>query len=337
VKSIKFLAANFKLNLKKFLIVFVVFCFVTPAVFSQSKRELTHLYSDYLKGIFNIEEGNLPEALEDLKRTKSKDPNSLHIRLKIAFVLIRLDRLDEAEDILREAKSIDPDNLDISLSLIFVYTYRKKDKELEQEYEYLLKKAHTQRPKDVNISQYLAQFYFYKKKPKQAITIYEKLLENNPNYVDAFFWLGYLYEETGRQADAIKAWKKGLKVKPDYAPILNSLGYIYAERDINLDLAEEMLKKALEQEPDNGAYLDSIGWLYFKKRNFKAAENYLTKAISYTKDPEIYEHLGDLYREIDDLEKSIGYYKEGLLYFPANKNLKEKFEKYGEESKISEE
>jgi len=337
VKSLKFLAANSGFILRKVLIAFIILSFFSPSAFTQSKKELTHLYSDYLKGLFNIEEGNLPEALKSLKRAKSKDPNSLHIRLKIAFVLIRLDRLEEAENILREAKNIDPDNLDISLSLIFVYSYRKKDKELEQEYENLLKKAHTQRPKDVNISQYLAQFYFYKKRPKQAIEIYEKLLENNPNYVDAFFWLGYLYEETGRQADAIAAWKEGLKIESDYAPILNSLGYIYTEKGINLDLAEEMLKKALAQEPDNGAYLDSLGWLYFKKRNFKAAENYLIKAISYTKDPEIYEHLGDLYREVDDLEKSIGYYKEGLLYFPNNKNLKEKFDKYGEESKVSEE
>ena len=337
MKSIKILTATFAFNLKKFLIVFVIFCFVIPSTFAQSKREIRYLYSDYLKGLFCIEEGNLPEALENLKSAKSKDPDSLHIRLKIAFVLIRLDRLNEAEAILREAKSIDPDNLDVSLSLIFVYSYRKKDKELEQEYEYLLEKAHTQRPKDANISQYLAQFYFYKKKPKLAIAIYEKLLENNPNYVDAFFWLGYLYEETGRRADAVKTWKEGLKVNPDYAPILNSLGYIYVQKGINLDLAEEMLKKALEQEPDSGAYLDSLGWLYFKKRSFNVAEDYLIKAISYTKDPEIYEHLGDLYREINDLEKSISYYKEGLLHFPANKNLKEKFQKYEEENKISEE
>ena len=176
-----------------FLIFFIFFLIITPVSFSQNQKLNKDLYSSYLKGLLYIERGDYLQGLEELGKAKAKDPKSIHIRLRMATVLIRLDRIDEAEAVLKEAKEIDSDNLDVSLALIFVYSYAEKDKELEEEYEVFLQKAHELKPKDIGISEYLAQFYFYKKKPKEAIAIYERILEVNPNYVEALFWLGYLY------------------------------------------------------------------------------------------------------------------------------------------------
>lgn len=319
----------------RFFLILIIFCLnILPLSFSQSQSYLTNLYSAYLKGLFYVERGDYLLGLKELEKAKAQDPKSIHIRLKIATVLIRLERVGEAEKVLKEAKRIDPNNLDISLALIFVYSYAQKDKELEKEYEELLEKAHELKPKDIGISEYLAQFYFYRKKPKEAIEIYEKILEVSPDYVDAFFWLGYLYEETGQREEAIKVWKKGLEIEPSYAPILNSLGYIYAEEGVNLDLAEEMIKKALEKEPENGAYLDSLGWVYFKKGAYQQAREYLEKALNFTKDPEIYEHLGDLYIKLGEEDRGIGLYKEGFKHFPDYKNLERKIEENEKKDKV---
>jgi uncharacterized protein HemY len=97
-----------------------------------------------------------------------------------------------------------------------------------------------------------------------------------------------------------------------------------------------MIKKALEKEPENGAYLDSLGWVYFKKKDYKKAEEYLKKAISYIIDPVIYEHLGDLYIEVSNAEEAVKFYQEGLSNFPENKNLQEKCNKYGKKDKVPE-
>nr|MBP7089113.1 hypothetical protein [Candidatus Omnitrophota bacterium] len=115
-----------------------------------------------------------------------------------------------------------------------------------------------------------------------------------------------------------------------------SLGYTYAEEEINLDLAESMIKKALQKEPDNGAYLDSLGWVYFKKGDLKKAESYLLKAVERMKDPDIYEHLGDLYIKLGDSQKGKDYYQEGLSNFPEDKDLQSKTKEYGEKDKVSE-
>ncbi len=314
--------------MRLFLIIFIFCLIITPLSFSQSQTRSKDLYSSYLKGLLHIEKGNYAEGLKELGKAKAKDPQSIHIRLKIATVLVRLDKIDEAEAVLKEAKKLAPDNLDISLALIFVYSYAEKDQALEDEYEVFLRKAHELKPKDVGISEYLAQFYFYKKRPQEAIKLYEKILENSPDYIEALFWLGYLYDESGRRKEAIDTWKKGLEIDSDFAPILNSLAYTYAKEGIKLDEAEKMIKRAIEKEPENGAYLDSLGWVYFQKGDLQKAKEYLTKAINLVKDPEIYEHLGDLYIKMEDEEKALEYYKEGFLQFPDNRRLKKKIKEH---------
>ena len=317
----------------RFFLIFIILCLIAPLSFPQSQRSLTNLYSNYIKGLLYAEKGEYLKSLEELERAKTSDPQSIHIRLKIASVLIRLDRLDEAEAVLKEAKEIDPENLDLSLALIFVYSYGERNEDLETEYEAFLKKAHGKKPKDIGISEYLAQFYFYKKRPQEAIDVYEKILESNPDYVEALFWLGYLYEDSGQRSKALKTWERGVDLDSSFTPILNCLGYTYAEEGIKLDLAEEMVRKALEAEPENGAYLDSLGWIYYKKGDVEKAKEYTLKAISLIKDPDVYEHLGDIYINLGDQEEGVRYYQEGLLRFPGDKDLELKLKKYGKEDK----
>jgi tetratricopeptide (TPR) repeat protein len=306
---------------------------IGPLALAGSQQSNATLYGHYLKGLFDLKQGDYEDGLLELQKVKVKDSKSVYTRLKIATVLIRLGRTDEAEKVLKEAKALDPDNLEISLALIFIYSYAQKDKALEQEYETLLVKAHELKPDDLSIAGYLGQFYFYKKNNKAAVEIYEKILTKDSGYVEAYFWLGYLFSEEGQVKKAIDLWQKGLEVDPQHAQILNSLGYTYAEKDINLDIAEEMIKKALDQEPENGAYLDSLGWVYYKKGKFKKALEFLEKAIEQAKDPDIYKHLGDAYVALENVDGALQYYKEGNEHFPDDEELKTRLRKYERKSK----
>lgn len=298
-----------------------------------SKKNISRTYDNYLKGLYYIEKGEYRLAVKELEIAKAKDPASLHIRLKLATLLIRLGDSKEAEKLLQETKKIYPDSLDISLALIFLYSYAQKDAELENEYGEFLKNAHNAKPQDLKITEYLAQYYFYQKNSLAAISLYETILKEKPDYAEGLFWLGNLYDESGRRQEAISLWQKVLTLNSSYAPALNALGYIYAEDSINLDKAEEMVKAALVVEPENGAYQDSLGWIYFKKKNYKLAEEYLKKAIDNINDPTVYEHLGDLYKVLDDDQKAIKFYKTGINFFPSDKKLQEKIDKYGKENK----
>ncbi len=318
-----------------FALVSSIVLFFSFPVFSFSQKNLSFLYGNYLKGLSYFNEGKYKEALEAFNKAKSIDPDSSDIRIKISFVLVRLGKLKEAEKELKEVKKLDSQNLEASLGLIFLYSYLGKNKELEDEYGEFLEKAHQLRPQDTKVSEYLAQFYFYRKRIDDAIRLYETIVKIHPDYIDARYLLGYLYDEKGNREKAIEIWEKILEENPSHVNTLNALGYVYAEEGINLDKAEEMIKKALEQDPNNGAYLDSLGWVYFKRQSYKKAEEYLKKAVSNTKDPVIYEHIGDLYIKLNDIDIALDYYKKGLELDPQSKSLKEKITEYEREDKKS--
>ena len=298
---------------------------------------LSSVVSSYLKGILYLAEGKYEKALEELEEVKKIDPDSGHLRLKMAFTLLKLGRREEAELEFKNAKSLDSDSLEASVALILLYASQKREEELENEYRFFLEKAHQLRPENIKVSEYLGQFYFYKKMPREAVKIYETIISQKPDYAEGYFWLGYFCEETGKREKAIAMWKKTLELNATHANALNSLGYLYAESGRHLDEAETMIKKALEEDPNNGAYLDSLGWVYYKKKEYKKAEEYLLKALQYIKEPEIYEHVGDLYIKLQDKEKALSYYKEGLKLEPGNETLKQKVADYEGQSTETEE
>ncbi len=312
----------------------LVFFMFLPSSFPRNHNS-SELYSHYLKGLLAVEREDYDLALRELRKAKNKDPYSVQVSLKEATVLVRTSKLKEAEVVLKKTRADNPNNLDVYLALVLVYSYAQDDQKLEQSYEQFLQKAHELKPKDIGVSEYLAQFYFYKKKPQEAIEIYEKILKSNPEYIEALFWLGYFYEQTGREEEAIGSWQQALVKDPLCAPVLNSLGYVYAEKGVNLEEAEVMVKKALEKEPSNGAYLDSLGWIYFKKGDYAQAKEYLVKAIMLIKDPDIYEHLGELCMKMNNLSEGLSYYQKGLAEFPNDDGLKLKIEEYDKKNSTS--
>ena len=273
------------------------------------------------------------DALTDYSRAKKLDDNSISVRLRMAAEYIKMNKYQKAVDILEEAKKIDPLNLDVYLLLVLVYTAQGNSQQANAEYEKFLNKAYSLEPENIKILEYLAQFEFQKGNIRQAKLLYKKVIQKKPKYADGYFWLGYIFENEGKPQEAIKQWQKVLEIDPNHADALNSLGYLYAEEGINLDKAEIMLKKALSLSPDNPAYLDSLGWVYFKRKEYTRAEEYLKRAISNNKDPVIYEHLGDLYIQLNDTKNAVDYYKKGLELNPESKSLKEKLSKYGEKNK----
>jgi tetratricopeptide (TPR) repeat protein len=318
-----------------FLTFLIILSFIVPTFFCYGHLLKQAIYSDYIKGIYFMQQGRPALARKYLDKVKDRVPDSVYLRLKVATTLIQEKKIDQAEAELKKAQKINPDNLDTYLALIFIYSYQNQEKELEKEYEDFLKKAHQKKPKNMTISSYLAQFYLYKRKPQDAIDLYEKILENKPGDLEAFFWLGYLYDQIDEGKKAKEIWQEGLAINSSYAPILNALAYSYAEDGIKLDQAERMVKKALKVEPNNGAYLDSLGWVYFKKDKIDKAKEYIEKALNYAQDPEIYQHLGKVYIKLGKIEKGLEVYRKGLEKFPEYQGLKKELEKYEQENKTN--
>jgi len=139
--------------------------------------------------------------------------------------------------------------------------------------------------------------------------------------------LSYCREQKGDIDGAVSAVRDLLQREPDNAEALNSLGYLFADHNRDLHEAEKMIARALEQEPDNGAFLDSMGWVHFRLGKVTQARTELERAVELTGgDPEICEHLGDVYKQLglNDLARQL--YRRSLQRDNSNTRVRAKLE-----------
>jgi tetratricopeptide (TPR) repeat protein len=145
-----------------------------------------------------------------------------------------------------------------------------------------------------------------------------------------YFYIGANYYELNKKKEAIENFKISLKYNSENPDTLNYLAYIYAEEGINLNEALKLVRKALSYDSENYAYIDTLAWIYYKKGDFRKAKEELEKAKEImekkeNKDSVIYEHLGEVYLKLNQIEKSKFYYEEAYKISPKEE-LKMKLE-----------
>ena len=312
------------------LILFLIFIFQGSVLAFSSDlkdniaRKISPAYSSYLKGLLSDRYGDSKRALKEYIRARKIDKESTSLKLRLAVQYIKLDNNDKAIKLLDELKQDKGVSLDAYLLLILLYSSKGQDEMANKEYESMLSGLYEEKPDNLKIAESLAWFKMQKEDFDAALKIYENILKLDPKYTDAYFWMGYLYEEKGERAKAIDFWKKVLELNPEHADALNSLGYIYAEEGVNLDEAEVLVKKALQITPDSAAYLDSLGWVYFKMQKFNIAKEYIEKAASLLKDPVILDHLGDIYYKLGEMLKAKEVWNDALNIKSDDKAIEEK-------------
>ncbi|MBI4664591.1 MAG: tetratricopeptide repeat protein [Verrucomicrobia bacterium] len=121
-----------------------------------------------------------------------------------------------------------------------------------------------------------------------------------------YYQLGSACERNGDSEQAEKHFQKCLEISPDSADAMNYLGYMLTERGTKLEQARILIQRAVELEPNNAAFLDSFGWVLFKLNQPREALTYLHRSIEKSEelDSTLYDHLGDIYRTLDELERA---------------------------------
>ena len=290
-------------------------------------KKASFALSHYIMAVMYEDLGDIDRAIQEYKKALKADNKSSVIHLNLAASLIKKNDIPRAIEELNLIVGFDPEAIEPHAILAILYSSQNKLDLAAAEYEKALKNASKLEPKNIDIYKSLGAIYLQQKKIKEAQDTYRLILNLSPNDAGAHFYLGSIYNELKNNKLAEIELKRAIELKPDYHEALNFLGYLYVEENKNLDQAEAMIKKALEMEPNNGAYIDSLGWLYFKKSKFKEAIKELEKAISLLEDPVIFDHLGDAYLKINDLEKAKLNWQNSLKLDTKQDRLKEKLKK----------
>ncbi len=122
-------------------------------------------------------------AEKEFQRAIELNPNGAYIRMAHGWYLMNEERFDEALPQMEKAQELDPRNLLYQLSIGVLYYFRR----------------------DYN----------------KSLDCFQKILELEPNYPGAFYWIENIYPQKGMYAEALEyALKEGIRVgrlKPEEA------------------------------------------------------------------------------------------------------------------------
>ena len=171
-------------------------------------------------------------------------------------------------------------------------------------------------PSDREVNLVLAQIYTRLRRWKEAadeIDAADALSSKQDDKIYIYFLRGALDERQKHYDSAEEQFRKILAIDSNNGMTLNYLGYMLGDRGIKLDDALAMVQKAVQLDPQNGAYLDSLGWVYFKMGQYALAEANLRKATERIgQDPQVHDHLGELYEKTGRLKMAASQWEQSL-------------------------
>lgn len=301
-------------------------------------------YKSILANIYiELEEDN--DALQLLHDIKSDDPKYLQSLIQLADLYEAQGLYEVAEQKLYEAKNQEPNELIIDLALGELLFSIGKFNECIVFYERILKEAEqlghvpiTLRLAEAYaaIGKYESAFKLYQqtedkddpdtlfkygltahhvKRVDVAIAIWEQLLELDPHYYVAYYYLGTAYQEEGMIEEALHLTKEGLQYD-EHNHKLFYLAAVLAHQNGEHVESEAFIRKAIELDPEyRDANLFLIKLLYESSRFEEIVEFVKDILANNVYDPFYEWEIARAYYELDLIEKASPHFEE------ASKNM----------------
>lgn len=287
--------------------------------------EQSKLYFEIAKLYF--EKGEVQDAIDTFKIVKEINPTVYSVHPYLSICYETLDNLDKAIEEAQIYLKIAPNSWNTYISLYRIYT-KSGEKDMARiaykEAGNILYAKVKSGSRDVDEYLALGQILLNQDQKESAIIVLKKgllLTEDKIKKRDTHFFMSTIYYELGQYDNVELALKATLEIDNDFHQANNFLGYFYAERGRNINEAISLILKALSVQPDNGAYLDSLGWSYYKKAILEDKEDFIELALQklieaslIVKDPEVQEHIGDVYYSLGDWLKAEQEWSGALEY-----------------------
>ena len=155
--------------------------------------------------------------------------------------------------------------------------------------------------------------------------------------------LADLYAEHGGPSKASltdSLYLRAIEANPKEVEVLNNYAYRLAKAGRNLEEAERYALQAVRLSPDAAHILDTYAYILLLRKNYTLAKLYQRKALSQSEPDKIsadmYDHMGDIYRALDDYDAALTAWQQALTALPEKAEKAEKAERTRIEKKIRE-
>lgn len=313
------------------------------------KQETAQLY--FKKGLIYNSLQDYRKALEAFSAAYQLEPTNTEILGEMAENLALLGNYYDASPFFEKVKELEPDNLatiaKMGRNYINLDNYGKAFNVFSEIY--------TKDSTNLYWNKQLAYCAFRTGRKKLATSLYEKIIDENPGDYGSYFNLLRLYTRKEQAKEFLLLIDKGLEEFPGNNGFYRELaGYMFANKQYdeakkNLEnyfeadgdsiykvmlnygiccyfakeekLSISVLKKCEALNPSDPYVLFYLSLSNKKLANYELAEKYMNLAIDISIPgylSEMYHHLGQIYGQQREFEKSITALKKSADYDPTN-------------------
>lgn len=162
---------------------------------------------------------------------------------------------------------------------------------------------------------------------ESAIEVLDQAVEQAPDSVPLLYTRALLAAEIGRVDFAERDLREVLARQPENAAALNALGYTLADQTERYEEAEALIRQAYILQPNEPSIIDSMGWIAYRQGRLQEAEQFLRKAWSLDRNPEIATHLGEVLWQQGRRSEAIDAFRDAEAIDAGNPVLLETLER----------
>lgn len=215
-------------------------------------------------------------------------------------------------------------NSDLRVGVAEVYYF---DKEYKRSLEILSKVDPDSLKKGLYYYTLTGMNYFMLKEYDKTIENYKYILDKDSTYNNyvTLTMIGEAFDAAGKTDSALYYYELHYNIDSNNTYLLNNYAYTLSKNGKELEKALKMSSRTLAESPDNSAFLDTYGWIKYKLGDIAEAKKNIIRAIEIGNvSAEVYEHLGDIYMETNELDKAKEMYKKALELESGRFDLDEK-------------
>ena len=288
-----------------------------------------------------MQSGNLPLAVQLLKRATEQDPKNKYAWNQLGAAYLILRQSDDAITALKKQIELNPYD---------EYAYNALGQAYWQERNYpdavtAFNKQLEINPLDKFAHAGLGTVYSEWHKYDLAAPELEKAASLTPENPELQVSLGDAYLNLGQDDKALATFDHAIEIAA--TPLIwNNIAYQLSLKKSHLDHAQQYAESAvsattaalrnlsldrlspqdLPLTPSLVAYWDTLGWVYFTEGNFDKAEKYVAAAWQLGQHGEVGDHLGQIYEKEGKKDQALETYELALTGLRPIPETKERIE-----------
>lgn len=296
-----------------------------PLIYPSQKLELVRfIYSQYQNR--PTEEALARQTGDVLTTFSESEPDYGPAQLLAAEYLIQKGEMEAGLEKLEQANKVMPDQPD---------AWRQRTQILFQMEQYeeviaISDSANTYASDDAFVQFFTGASYMLTDRPEEALSWLESasFAPANRNFRSVIqSTLADVQSDLDRWDEAKRSYERALRLDPENHNAMNNYAYYLSTRGEELDFALKLAEQAVSFQPENAAYLDTMGWVYFQRGEYSEAKTYIQRSVDTGEaGPEVYEHLGDVFEALGNVEDAINWWNKALENDSNREYLKERIE-----------